>query len=563
MATKRIIELDTGAAVSGDYVMTDSATTGTKKVELVGASGGMLPVASTNAPDHVHPSDTGKVDKVDGKGLSTEDYTTAEKSKLAGIEAGAEVNVIESVTVNGASATVSGKAASVTLPEATDSASGLMSATDKGALDAIAADGGVGTSSIADFAVTTPKLADQSVTDAKLSTTGVLAKANRLFGNVLRGTATGAVTQAHGTYAAPPLDLTVNGMSVQDGTPTPSDPVDIESVDSVTICAAGRNLLVGTDVSGSNNSVTRSYTASTGVLAMSGTASANNTDIDIVLASGLLVPDGESLTVTLVDGTRSKSAALYVYARNAAGTYVQYKTMDAGAWSVTLDEVGGEELVTFKVRANTGNVLGISSRVMVTLGSDVPTEYVAGSYAATAIGLQGHSLRSLPDGTHDELAVDADGNVTLVQRVGYVADAGGIVASQAAGGNAGYYAICSVTQPLDNTKKENILCTGYKARATADHGNCYFVNSSTSVVFANSGFTSKSTAKELLTGIEFIYPLATPVTILLGTVTLPSLPAPEATAWVDMSPQTTMTLDYERDLTMAITAIESAIADMA
>jgi len=35
----------------------------------------------------------GKVDKVVGKGLSTEDYTTAEKNKLAGIEAGAEVNV--------------------------------------------------------------------------------------------------------------------------------------------------------------------------------------------------------------------------------------------------------------------------------------------------------------------------------------------------------------------------------------------------------------------------------------------------------------------------------------
>lgn len=35
----------------------------------------------------------GKVDKVQGKGLSTEDYTSDEKSKLAGIAAGAEVNV--------------------------------------------------------------------------------------------------------------------------------------------------------------------------------------------------------------------------------------------------------------------------------------------------------------------------------------------------------------------------------------------------------------------------------------------------------------------------------------
>lgn len=51
--------------------------------------------------DHVHPSDTTKVDKVSGKGLSTNDYTTNEKNKLAGIEAGAEVNTIESISVNG------------------------------------------------------------------------------------------------------------------------------------------------------------------------------------------------------------------------------------------------------------------------------------------------------------------------------------------------------------------------------------------------------------------------------------------------------------------------------
>jgi len=34
-----------------------------------------------------------KVDKVDGKGLSSNDYTAEEKAKLANIEAGAEVNV--------------------------------------------------------------------------------------------------------------------------------------------------------------------------------------------------------------------------------------------------------------------------------------------------------------------------------------------------------------------------------------------------------------------------------------------------------------------------------------
>ena len=43
-----------------------------------------------------------KVDKVSGKGLSTNDYTTPEKTKLAGIETGAEVNAINGISVNGA-----------------------------------------------------------------------------------------------------------------------------------------------------------------------------------------------------------------------------------------------------------------------------------------------------------------------------------------------------------------------------------------------------------------------------------------------------------------------------
>lgn len=38
-----------------------------------------------------------KVDKVTGKGLSTNDFTDAEKTKLAGIETGAQVNVIETI----------------------------------------------------------------------------------------------------------------------------------------------------------------------------------------------------------------------------------------------------------------------------------------------------------------------------------------------------------------------------------------------------------------------------------------------------------------------------------
>lgn len=57
-----------------------------------------------------------KVDVVSGKGLSTNDYTSAEKQKLSGIASGAQVNVIESVKVNGTKVEPSSKAVDISVP---------------------------------------------------------------------------------------------------------------------------------------------------------------------------------------------------------------------------------------------------------------------------------------------------------------------------------------------------------------------------------------------------------------------------------------------------------------
>ena len=60
-----------------------------------------------------------KVDKVDGKQLSTNDYTTAEKNKLAGIPTGAQANVIETVRLNGSNITPSNKTVNVQVSKST------------------------------------------------------------------------------------------------------------------------------------------------------------------------------------------------------------------------------------------------------------------------------------------------------------------------------------------------------------------------------------------------------------------------------------------------------------
>lgn len=58
----------------------------------------------------------GKVGVVSGKGLSTNDYTNAEKQKLSGIASGAQANVIESVKVNGTKVEPSSKAVDISVP---------------------------------------------------------------------------------------------------------------------------------------------------------------------------------------------------------------------------------------------------------------------------------------------------------------------------------------------------------------------------------------------------------------------------------------------------------------
>lgn len=62
-----------------------------------GADGDVARVAFTKVNANFADLESRKVEKVTGKRLSTEDYTTFEKSKLAGIESGAQVNTVTSV----------------------------------------------------------------------------------------------------------------------------------------------------------------------------------------------------------------------------------------------------------------------------------------------------------------------------------------------------------------------------------------------------------------------------------------------------------------------------------
>ena len=74
------------------YITLAQVPEGAAASETAPKMDGVANAGSENAfarGDHVHPSDDTKVDKVEGKGLSANDYTDAEKAKLEGIAEGA------------------------------------------------------------------------------------------------------------------------------------------------------------------------------------------------------------------------------------------------------------------------------------------------------------------------------------------------------------------------------------------------------------------------------------------------------------------------------------------
>nr|DAZ49988.1 MAG TPA: hypothetical protein [Caudoviricetes sp.] len=95
----------------------------------------------TGLPDAL----AGKMDKVEGKGLSTNDFTNEAKEKLDGVEAGANKNLIEVIRVAGQAVNIADKA--VDIPVAGDTAGVVVSSAEENKVS-VAEDGSMEVNSL-------------------------------------------------------------------------------------------------------------------------------------------------------------------------------------------------------------------------------------------------------------------------------------------------------------------------------------------------------------------------------------------------------------------------------
>lgn len=158
------------------------------------------------------------------------------------------------------------------------------------------------------------------------------------------------------------------------------------------------------------------------------------------------------------------------------------------------------------------------------LGSEA-TEYEPYRGTITPVTLNGHELRSLPDGTQDELTVDVDGRVTMIQRVGAV---GGSDLNQYNSSN-GYVAYKTGVVPSackTMTEANNlVLCSWTTTNESFNSSNmtkeCVqfpFGTTTTNIMAYVAALQGRDMSDFLL-----LYPLATPQTIDLGTIDMPQV----------------------------------------
>lgn len=83
------------------------------------------------------------------------------------------------------------------------------------------------TTTVPDDGITTRKLADGSVTRNKLAAD----VAHLLGGMMVTGDVQGEILSADDAYSVAPLSMEIDGKSTQDGTPTPENPVPIQSIE--------------------------------------------------------------------------------------------------------------------------------------------------------------------------------------------------------------------------------------------------------------------------------------------------------------------------------------------
>ena len=395
--------------------------------------------------------------------------------------------------------------------------------------------------------------------------------------NALVGSVSGKLLHVEDAWPSKPLSLTIDGAYKQEGTPSPENPVPIESVGELSVVSTGKNLLLVDEKHVSKPEGYPSEWKSS------------------LYGNGWLIPKTNDIFIGGWGGAWSElKKGDYVFSCNVShvdaknyiitvpftsnGTYVNLLAneslpMSGGRASIALN-VPDDGIVGFRVTRSDGS----SSPIYITdpqleKGS---TATAYSPYVGTSIPItlpaEHPYLAALPDGTMDELVVK-DGRMVLVKRVGSVVLDGneewGIQINDLNGMTAFYTQKDDVYRATDYTR--NLMCdclgvvvnnyhTSESAFVTGFGHSTAYPGQNWLYVFA-PGITTTDGIKAFIAEHKptVNYRLATTETIDLGPAGPIILPETVSNVWIEsnLTPECSMT--YKRDINIAFDNLVQAV----
>lgn len=363
-----------------------------------------------------------------------------------------------------------------------------------------------------------------------------------------------------------PRSAELYGKSVQDGTPTPSAPVDVQVVGSWNIfnpqyLASANWTEQGGIYSGSVGDLFSKFRSSQGGYpntAVNGQVTFSfefkYNDLNEPNAS-----NGMIVEFHYTDGTSNNN-----YTRQP-NEFTKYSFTSTAGKSVAYIAYG-------YTRVGPASMRNIQLEASSTATTYIPYGCIGLQIGETIvpINLQGNTLASLPDGTRDVLRVDSAGQVTIEKRTNSV-KVSELNWSASSPESCIFRAqFESTNTPIPYTHSNNadyalstgFIQKGYDPLTASDNG--YFAiglaaANNHRLICVDHRYSTQSDFEQGAASILCVYRLLDPTTIDLGTITLPEMSQPcDIAIYASLDP--TWAIEYERDPNVVIGRIESSIA---
>ena len=351
----------------------------------------------------------------------------------------------------------------------------------------------------------------------------------------LVNTASGTTAQTvNDAWPTTPESAVLYGESVQDGTPTPDNPVPVQVVGGINVWDEQWEVGGISSANGENVTDNAKFRSKNYIPMLNDTyyfrCGTNDTlgmrfynaNKDFINSSAIIANNVVNLR------NLSQNAAYFRFVDTSRNTYA-----DDICINVSNPDINGLYLPYGCIGLQIGETI-------------------------TPIDLQGHTLASLPGGTRDVLRVDSTGNVTLLQNVGvkHIEDVRWLGGSN----NFAYAALPGVASMLEAQTPLKAICDRFTYSYNQDS---YRVSGNNAIFVPGNEFVATdaaSAANWFSTHETYVYYLlAEPQTIELGTIELPELTNPcELAIYVSLDPE--WAIEYEQDPNIVVTALQSSIA---